>query len=62
VGSKTFIEKVKGLLGFRAMEMEVKEGGGGYQLREGAAHKSLFGPEKRDTGPNNTYFWDTNYE
>ena len=63
VGSRTFIENVKALLGFRAMGRDVIEGGDGYQLREGAAsYKALFGPEKRDIGPKNTYFWDTNNE
>ena len=63
VGSRTFIEKVKALLGFKAMGRDVKEGGGGYQLREEAiSYNALFGPEKRDIGPKNTYFWAINYE
>ena len=34
------------------------EGGGGYQLREEAAHDiSLFGAEKDDIAPENNYFW-----
>ena len=62
VGSRSFIENVKTLLGFRAMGREVKEGGGGFQLREGpASYKALFRPEKRDIGPKNTYYWDTTY-
>jgi putative transposase len=63
VGSRTFIEKVKALLGFKAMGRDVKEGGGGYQLREEAiSYNALFGPEKRDIGPKNTYFLAINYE
>jgi hypothetical protein len=37
VGSRNFIEKVKGLWGHRAIGRDVKEGNGGYQLRESAA-------------------------
>ena len=63
VGSKTFVEKVKALMGFRAMGRDVKESGGGYQLREDAvSYKALLGPEKCDIGPKNTYFWDIKYE
>ena len=62
-GSNTFVEKVKGLLGFRAMGRDVKESGGGYQLREGAvSYNALFEPKKRDIGPKTTNFWDINYE
>ncbi len=59
VGSKTFVEKVKALLGFRAMGRDVKESAGGYQLREGAAsYNALFEPKKHDIGTKNNYFWD----
>lgn len=45
------------------MGWDVKDGGGGYQLREGAAsHKALFRPEKRDIDPKKTYFLNINYE
>ena len=37
VGSRTFIEKLKALLGFRAKGRKVQEGGEGYQLREDPA-------------------------
>ena len=44
VGSRSFIEKLKALLGLRAKGRKVSEGGKGYQLREGAAHyKAPFG-------------------
>lgn len=63
VGSRTFIKKVKALLGFRAMGRDVIEGGDGYQLRQGnVPYKALFGPEKDNIGSKNTYFWDTYYE
>ena len=63
VGSKTFVENMKALLGFRAIGRDVKEGGGEYQLREGAAsYNALFEPKKRNIGPKNTYFWDINHE
>ena len=45
------------------MGRDVKESGGGYQLREGAAScNTLFEPKKGDIGSKNTYFWDINYE
>jgi putative transposase len=59
VGSRPFVEKVKALLGFRAKGREVIEGGEGYQVREGpAVYKALFGAEKEDIGPENTYLWN----
>ena len=58
VGSRPFVEQVKALLGFRAKGREVKEGGEGCQLREGSAlYNTLFGAEKEDIGPENTYLW-----
>jgi hypothetical protein len=60
VGSRSFIENVEALLGFRAKGREVRQGGGAeYQLREGAAqYNGLFRAEKDDIDPENTYFWD----
>jgi len=41
----------------------VIDSGEGCQLREAAApYKALFGPEKGDIGPENTFFWDLNCE
>jgi REP-associated tyrosine transposase len=61
VGSRTFIEKLKVLLGFRAKRRRVKEGREGYQLREDPApYNAHFESEKEDIGPENTYFWDLN--
>ena len=49
IGSRSFVENVKTLLGLRAKGRRVMEGGGGYQIREEAAHYiSLFGAEKDD--------------
>ena len=61
IGSKTFIEKVKEILGGRAIGREIQEGEGGFQLRESAAsYKALLGPKKVDIGPKNDYFWNIN--
>ncbi len=55
VGSRSFIENVRALLGLRARGREVKQGGAGYQLREDVApYKALFGAEKDDIDPKNT--------
>jgi hypothetical protein len=63
VGGRSFIEKVRTLLGFRAKGRDILEGDEGYQLREGAAsYKGLFGVEKDDIGPENTYLWDVKVE
>ena len=60
VGSRSYIENVKALLGFRAKGRGVRQGGGSrYQLREGAAqYKALFRVEKDNIDPENTYIWD----
>jgi len=59
VGSRSFIENVKALLGFRAKGREVMEGDKAYKLREESAHyKALFVAEKDDIGLENTYLWD----
>jgi putative transposase len=63
VGSRSFVENVKALLGSKAKGRNVTEGGQGYKLREPNAHyKALFGAEKDDIGPENSYFWDINNE
>jgi hypothetical protein len=59
VGSKSFVEKMKALLRFKAKGRDVMEHREGYHLREEAApYKTLFRAEKDDIGPKNTYFWD----
>ncbi|MHC5074737.1 MAG: hypothetical protein ACYTFE_07910, partial [Planctomycetota bacterium] len=61
VGNRSFIEKLKALLGFRGKGRKVKEGGEGYQLRESPApYKALFVAEKDDIAPENTYLWNIN--
>ena len=63
VGSRSFIENVKTLLGFRAQGRDVIEGCEGYQLREGAAHyEAFFEAGNDDIGPENTYLWDIKAE
>jgi putative transposase len=52
VGSRSFVETVKALLGFRAKGRAVIESSEGYQVREGPAlYNDLFGAEKEDIGP-----------
>ncbi len=63
VGSRSFIENVKGLLGFRAEGRDVIEGRERYHLREGAAHyQALFEAENDDIAPENTYLLDIKAE
>jgi putative transposase len=63
VGGRSFIEKVKALLGYKAKGRGGIEGGEGYHLREGAAtYTALFRAEKDDIEPENTYFWEINKE
>jgi len=64
VGSRSFIENVKALLGFRAKGREIRQGGGsGYQIREGATqYKALLRVGKDNIDPENTYIWDVKIE
>ena len=63
MGSRPFVEKVKALLGYRGKGRDIIEGTEGYQVREGPAlYNALFGAEKEDIGPENSYFWDVNAE
>jgi putative transposase len=63
VGSRPFVEKVKGVLGSRVRGRDIIEGSGGYQVREELGiYNALFGGKKGDIGPENTYFWNTNPE
>ena len=55
MGSRSFVEKVKALLGFNAKGRNVIEGSEGYQLREGAVHyTAFFGTEKDDIASEDT--------
>jgi hypothetical protein len=63
VGSRSFIENVKALLGFRAKGGRAIEGGEAYELREGSAHYGAFFKGENDNiGLKNTYFWEINTE
>jgi putative transposase len=63
VGSRSFVEQVKALLGIRAKGREIIRGDEGYQVREGpVTYNALFGAEKDDIGHENTYFWKVNTE
>jgi putative transposase len=59
VGSKFFIENVKGLLGRRAKDREVIGGGERYQLREEPGYyTALFEAKNGDIGLGNSYIWE----
>jgi REP element-mobilizing transposase RayT len=59
VGSKSFVERAKALLGFRAKGREIIEAGEGYQVREKLSrYNAHFGAEKADISPENTYLWN----
>jgi hypothetical protein len=59
VGSNSFVDKIKSLMGAGAIGRKIIETGDSYQLREPAApYIALLGTKKSDIGPENTYFWD----
>jgi putative transposase len=59
VGSKSFVEGVKTLLGALAKGRKVNEASEAYQLREPSApYDSHFGVKNDDIGPENTYYWN----
>ena len=61
MGSRSFVQNVKALLGFRAKGREVIEVGEKISApgQEGPAlYNALFGVEKDDIGPENTYPWN----
>jgi hypothetical protein len=61
VGSLSFVEKVKGELGFKAAHREVIEAGGMYALREESeAYGSHFGGESEALRLENARFWNQN--
>jgi hypothetical protein len=63
VGSKSFIERVKSILGGLVKGRKIKENGDGYQLRESSVPYSGFlKAENEDIGLKNTYFWEINTE
>lgn len=61
VGSRSLVEHVKALLGYRAEGRDVIGGNEGYPLREGSAsNKALFGAENGDRGLEKAHFWGIN--
>jgi len=59
VGRDRFIEDVKAQMGFAAIGRRRIEAGDSYQLREHpSCYGEVFGVEKSDIGPENSYFWD----
>jgi len=63
VGSLTFVEKVKGELGIKAVHREVTEVTGTYTLREQSeAYAGDLGSESDALRPENTIVWEENAE
>jgi len=63
VGSRSFVEKVKSLLGFRAKGRKVIDASGGYQVREKlSSYNAHFGAKRVDIGPKNAYLWNVKPE
>ena len=60
VGSRSFVERVKSLMGVLAIGRKSIEAGESYQLREPAIpYEAYFGTQKCDIEPENTYPWDS---
>jgi REP element-mobilizing transposase RayT len=58
IGNRSFVERVKSLMGALAIGRKSTEVGDSYQLREPAAsYKADFEAKKRDIGLENTFFW-----
>jgi len=59
VGNRSFVERVKSLMGVLAIGRKSTEAGDSYQLREPAVpYIAYFGVKKADIGPENTWLWD----
>ena len=59
VGSKSFVKRVKTLLGALARGRKVREAAEAYQLREPSAlYDSHFGVKNDDIEPENSYYWN----
>ena len=57
VGSKSFIERVKSILGGLVKGRKIKKNGDGYQLRESSVpYGGVLEAENEDIEPKNTYF------
>ena len=60
VGNKSFVERLKSLMGVLAIGRKSIGVGESYQLREpGIPYGAHFGAKKCDIEAENTYFWDT---
>ena len=58
VGNRSFVERVKLLMGALAIGRKSTQSGESFQLREPAApYKAAFGVKKRNIGPENTFLW-----
>ena len=58
VGSRSFVERVKSLMGVLAIGRKSIRAGESYQLREPASpYGAHLGAKKCDIGPEKTYFW-----
>jgi hypothetical protein len=63
VGSMTFVERVRNLLGFRARGRKVTDGAQGCQLREPSAlYGNLFETKSGDMEPKNSLPWNISAE
>jgi putative transposase len=61
VGSRSFVDRVKSILGALALGRKSIETGEAYQLREPSIpYSAHFGVKKGNIGPENTYFWNVN--
>lgn len=61
VGNRSFVERVKSLMGVMATGRKSTEAGDSYQLREPTGtYKTDFGAKKRDIEPKNAYLWNEN--
>jgi len=59
VGNRSFVDRVKSLMGILAVGRKSIGTGDSYQLREPSIpYGAHFGAKKCDIGPENTYFWD----
>ena len=62
VGSETFVEKIKGELGIKAIGREVTGKNGIYELREqDVSYNGIFARENAGLSPENTYFWNESH-
>jgi putative transposase len=61
VGTKSFVERAKSLMGVLAVGRKSVGAGESYQLREpGVLYRAHLGGKKSDIGSENTYFWNVN--